>query len=171
MDRIRSLIKAVPDFPKPGILFRDITPVLADASAFRRVTELFVARYVGRGITHLVGIESRGFIFAAALAPALDAGLVLARKPGKLPRPTREARYALEYGENTLHMHVGDLSAGDRVVIVDDLIATGGTAKAAVELVRGAGAEVDSVAVMIELEALGGRRQLPNVEVFTLLTY
>jgi adenine phosphoribosyltransferase len=172
MHDFERLIRAVPDFPKPGILFRDITPVLEDPKAFAQVIDLFAKHYAGRGVTKVVGIESRGFIFGAPLALALNAGFVMLRKPGKLPRPTVSASYALEYGENTLHLHTDSLNKQDVVVVIDDLVATGGTLGAAVKLVTGTGAKLLEVAALIELKFLNGRAALPaGVALHTLVTY
>lgn len=172
MHDFERLIRAVPDFPKLGILFRDITPVLENAAAFREVIDLLAQRYVGRGVTKVAGIESRGFILGAPLAYALGAGFVVLRKPGKLPRPTNSANYALEYGEGTLHLHTDSVNAKDTVVLVDDLIATGGTLGAAAKLLSGAGARVLEAAVLIELAALNGRQSLPpNVPLHAVVAY
>lgn len=171
MDLVRKLIRDVADFPKKGIIFKDITPVLQDAPAFRQTIDALAERYRDAGITHVVGIESRGFIFGAALAYVLPAGFVVVRKPGKLPRATYSASYSLEYGEDTVQIHQDALGAGDKVVVVDDLIATGGTAKAACELVERCGAKVHEFAVVIELAALEGREKLGERKVHALLTY
>jgi len=170
-DEILALIRDVPDFPKPGILFRDITPLLENSAAFTRVIDTWAKRYAKRGIAKIAGIESRGFIFASALALRLGTGLVLMRKPGKLPCPTFSAKYALEYGEDSLHMHRDALKAGESVMIVDDVLATGGTLRAAVQLARQAGANVQAVSTLIELAGLKGRAQLSDVDYFALLTY
>jgi adenine phosphoribosyltransferase len=166
-----ALVRAVPDFPKPGILFRDITPVLQDPVAFGRLVALLADRYSGGGVTHVVGIESRGFIIGAPLALRLGVGFVVARKPGKLPRARVRASYKLEYGEDALEMHDDALGSGSRVLVVDDLIATGGTAAAAIQLVRGLGGAVLEVAVVIELIALAGRTRMDGVPVHSLLQY
>lgn len=171
MDEIRRLIRTVPDFPEPGILFRDLTPVLEDANALATVIDRFAERYTGWGLTKICGIESRGFIFGAALAYRLGCGFSLVRKPGKLPRATRQVAYDLEYGKGVLHMHTDAMGPADRVVVIDDLIATGGTAGAAVQLAQEGGAQVLEVAVVIELAALGGRAQTRGVPVHALLTY
>lgn len=171
MERVRELIRDVPNFPEPGIMFRDITPVLEDSKAFGVVIDALAERYASRNLTKICGIESRGFIFAAALAYRLGAGLVLVRKPGKLPRPTHSIRYALEYGEGMLHIHQDAVSPDDRVIIVDDLVATGGTAAAASQLLRRCGVQVLELAVVIELAALRGRESLAPVPVHALLTY
>ncbi len=171
MDHIRNLIRDVPDFPKAGIIFRDITPVLENSRAFADIVDAFAERFGYDGVTKIAGIESRGFIFSAALAYRMGCGLVLVRKSGKLPRPTFSASYALEYGVDTLHLHRDALSDKDQVVILDDVIATGGTAKAATELVRRTGATVHGFGALIELAALQGREQLTGVDVHCLVTY
>jgi adenine phosphoribosyltransferase len=171
MDEIRRLVREVPNFPKPGIIFRDITPVLESPRALRRVVDLLAERYRAEGITRIAAIESRGFIFGAPLAYALGCGLALLRKPGKLPRPTHSAAYDLEYGQDTVHIHQDAVGKHDRVVIVDDLVATGGTAKAAAELVLKCGGAVHEIAAIIELTALAGRAKLRPHAVHALLTY
>lgn len=158
----------VPDHPKPGIVFKDITPLIAHGPAFREVTDLFMAAITPWRPTHLVGIESRGFIFGAALAHAMGMGLTLARKPGKLPRPTRRASYALEYGSDAVEMHLDAVGPGDRVVIIDDVLATGGTAAAVSQLVRESGAELCGLAFLMELGFLDGRARLPAVPIASL---
>ena len=164
MHDFEGLIRAVPDFPKPGILFRDITPALENPHAFRRLVDLFAERYAGQKLTKVGGIESRGFI--------LGAGFAVFRKPGKLPRPTREASYELEYGKSTLHVHTDAFAPDDRVVLIDDLVATGGTLGAAIRLTQASGATLIETAAIIELEALGGRARLPaGVGLFSLLKY
>ena len=168
---LRTCIAAVPDFPKPGITFRDITPLLANPDALRQVIDAWAERFSQQGIQAVLGIESRGFIFGAALAQRLHCAFVPLRKPGKLPRPTFEAEYALEYGTDRLHMHRDALRAGDKILIVDDLMATGGTAAAAVSLAQKAGAKVAEVAVLIELPALQGRSKLAPIPVHSLLEY
>ncbi len=154
-----GLIRDVPDFPKPGILFKDITPVLADGLAFKSLIR-YLAGQVPVGTTKLVAIESRGFILGAALAEFLGLGLVLIRKPGKLPAATHSHSYALEYGTDTLQIHVDALATSDRVCVVDDVLATGGTAQAAEILCRKAGAELSGFLFFIELGFLGGRLKL-----------
>jgi adenine phosphoribosyltransferase len=168
--RARELIRAIPDFPKPGILFRDITPLLLDAPAFRETVEAICAPYLKR-VDVIVGIESRGFIIGSAVAYHLGAGLALVRKPGKLPAKTFEARYELEYGTDGLQIHQDAFRHGSRVLIVDDLLATGGTAAATVELVQKTGGEVIACAFVIELAALGGRNRLLPVEAHSLIQY
>ncbi len=161
----------VPDYPKPGILFKDITPLLADPAAFGAVIDLFAAAARPLAPTQIVAIESRGFIFGGALARALDVGLTIVRKPGKLPRPTRRVSYALEYGTDTLEMHADALTASDRALILDDVLATGGTAGAVGELVTATGALVAGYAFLLELGFLSGRQRLPpGVPVVALRT-
>jgi len=167
---LRSRIRDIPDFPKPGILFRDITPLLADGPAFRAMIDCFLERYRGR-VDMVLGIESRGFLVGAAVAYGLGTGLAVVRKPGKLPWQTHSARYELEYGSDALEIHHDAVGDQHRVLIVDDLLATGGTASAAVELVRRCGGTVVACAFVIELAYLGGRRRLGDCEVFSLVTY
>ncbi len=171
IERIKSIIRDVPDFPKKGIIFKDITPLLADPAAFGEVVKGMAERYKGLGITKVMGIEARGFILAAPIALALGAGMVPVRKKGKLPYRTVSATYALEYGEDTLQIHEDALGKGERVLIVDDVLATGGTAGAVCSLVEKLGGQVASVAVLIELEFLNGRAKLPGREVFSLIKY
>jgi adenine phosphoribosyltransferase len=167
---LRSRIRDVRDFPKPGIVFRDITPLLADGQAFHALVDLFVERYRGRADV-VLGIESRGFLIGAAVAYGLGTGIALVRKPGKLPSQTYAARYELEYGSDSLEIHHDAIGHRHRVLIIDDLLATGGTASAAVELVRRCGGEVVACAFVIELGFLGGRRRLHGFEVFSLVDY
>lgn len=169
--RIRARVQDVPDFPKPGILFRDITPLLADSAAFADAIALMAEPFAGQGIDAVLGVESRGFVFAAPLALALSAAFVPVRKPGKLPRERQRVEYALEYGTDALEMHSDALQGRRRVLLVDDVLATGGTARAAVELARNAGAEVTAAAFLIELGFLRGREQLPGVRIEALITY
>jgi len=172
LDRLADRIRAVPDFPKPGILFRDITPLLADPAAFTTSIDLFAERFAGHRVDAIVGIESRGFIFGAALAARLTASFVPARKPGKLPAATDRVDYALEYGTDALELHRDALPPGSRALLVDDLLATGGTAEAALTLMRGQGAQVVGAAFVIEIEALGGRQRLGgDLRCETLLRY
>lgn len=160
IDRLRALIRDVPDFPKPGIIFKDITPLLADGAGFQACLGLFVERYRDAGLTAVAGIESRGFIFGAPLANALGIGFVPVRKRGKLPSQVVGLDYALEYGTDRVEMHADAVGAQDRVLVVDDLLATGGTAAAAAALIGNTGAVVHEVACLIELEFLGGRTRL-----------
>ena len=167
---IRSLIRDVPDFPEPGILFRDITPVLSCPEAFAQVVDHFVERYTSTDIDAVVGIDARGFLLASPVAYRLSLPLVPVRKAGKLPYSTHSASYELEYGRAAVEMHVDALSEGQRVAIVDDLLATGGTLGAAAELVEEAGAQVAELGVLIELKSLDGRARLAGRAVHALLT-
>jgi adenine phosphoribosyltransferase len=168
---VRDRVRAVPDFPKPGILFRDITPLLADPKAFHMVIDALVEQFIGQPVDAVVAIDSRGFIFGAPLASRLNTSFVPARKPGKLPAETVSVAYALEYGQGSLEMHKDALSAGDKVVVIDDLLATGGTAAAAGELVIAQGAEVLAYAFVIELDELDGRAKLEPAPVISLLHF
>jgi len=170
-DLLRRTIRDVPDFPKKGIVFKDITPVLGDASSYRRVIDELVTRWKPRGIDQVVGIESRGFIFAAPLAYALGAGLSIVRKPGKLPWETIRESYLLEYGQDALELHIDAVGPGERVLVVDDLLATGGTAEAVGRLVARQGAELAGYAFVVELSFLHGARRLGAEKVDSLVTY
>lgn len=170
LDRVRSLIRDVPDFPQPGILFKDITPVLADAEAFQSVLEALTEQLRGRGFERIVAIESRGFIFGAALADRLKLGFSPVRKLGKLPYKTHKVEYALEYGTGTLEAHVDAVRAGEKVAVVDDLLATGGTAWGAGQLVRQQGGVVGGYLFVIELAFLKGRARL-DAPVEALIAY
>ena len=165
----RSLIVDVPDFPQPGILFRDVTPLLESGEGLRTAVDALAGAFTN--IDVVAGIESRGFIFGAPVAYALGVGMVAVRKPGKLPRATASANYALEYGTNTLQLHRDAVKPGQRVLIVDDVLATGGTAAATVALIEELGAEVSGVAVLIELTALGGRARLGEIPLKSLISY
>ncbi len=173
-DLIRSMIRDIPDYPSPGIVFRDITPLLADATAFSRVIEAFAAPYRGldgaSGVDTVVGIEARGFILAAPVALALGVGFVPMRKSGKLPHVTVGAAYDLEYGTAEIEVHADGVRPGQRVLVVDDVLATGGTAEAACALVEQLGGHVSAVAVLLEIAALAGRDRLAGREVHALLT-
>jgi adenine phosphoribosyltransferase len=172
--RLASLtpyIRDVPDFPKPGILFKDITPLLSHGPSFRIVTQLLGEKIAPARPELLVGVESRGFIFGAALASSMGLGFVPVRKPGKLPYHTTRVEYALEYGKDALEMHKDAIPPGARVVIVDDLLATGGTAGATVELVKGQGGVVAGLAFVIELAFLSGRQKLAPHKVDALIQY
>src|ERR671917_701213 len=158
--RLQARIRDIPDFPKPGILFRDITPLLSDASGLALSVELLANPYRGKNIDLVVGAESRGFIFGTAVACCLSAGFVLVRKPGKLPHKKVSRSYDLEYGKDTLEMHADAIVAGQRVLIVDDLLATGGTMKACCDLVKNLGGTIAGVAVLIELAGLGAREKI-----------
>jgi len=172
IDLVRARLRDVPDFPRPGIVFKDITPVLGDAAAFAAALDALAADAAPRGVTRVLGIEARGFILGAALAARLGVGFVPARKPGKLPAAVDRESYALEYGSDSLEVHRGSFTPGERVLVVDDVIATGGTAAAAVALARRQGAVVAGVAVLIELTFLQGRARLPaDVDVFAAIAY
>ncbi|HEX5274429.1 MAG TPA: adenine phosphoribosyltransferase [Candidatus Rubrimentiphilum sp.] len=168
---IQSYVRAIPDFPLPGILFRDITPLLKDKQAFKAAIDLFVEKYKQAGINHVVGIEARGYMLGAPLAYAIGAGFVPVRKPGKLPYSKLSESYALEYGTNSLEIHADALGNGDRVLVVDDLLATGGTAAATRRLLERLGADVAGFAFLIELEALKGRDALKGADVTSFITY
>jgi adenine phosphoribosyltransferase len=171
VDDLRAKIREVPDFPKPGILFYDITTLLKEPEAFASVVDLMADAVQGEQIDVVVGMESRGFIFAAPLAYKLGAGFVPVRKLGKLPAETIEVEYDLEYGTATLEIHRDAIAAGQRVLIVDDLLATGGTVLGTIELVRGLGGEIAGLSFMVELTALHGRDKLAGFSIHTLLTY
>ena len=170
-EELRAKIRDVPDFPKKGIVFKDITPVLADPVMFRAALDALAEPFGGERISKVVGIESRGFLFAAPLALTLGAGLAIVRKPGKLPWRTVREIYALEYGEDSLEMHVDAVGAGDRVLVVDDVLATGGTADAVGRLVTRQGAELAGFAFLIELGFLRGARKLGEKKVHSVLRY
>jgi len=167
---LQRLIREIPDFPKPGVLFKDITPLLADPSGLALAVELMAQPFRGRHIDIIVGAESRGFIFGTAVARELSIGFVPVRKPGKLPGKTRRYEYELEYGTDALEMHEDAIVPGQRVLIVDDLLATGGTLQACCALVREAHATIESIAVLIELVALRGRDRLEGIPVYSVLT-
>ena len=171
VSELRKLIRDVPDFPKPGILFKDITPLLADPAGLALAVELMVRPFRDERIDAVVGAESRGFIFGTAVAGALSVGFVPIRKPGKLPAEVSRHEYELEYGTDILEIHRDALNRGDNVLIVDDLLATGGTLAACCELVRGLGANVAAVVVLIELTACEGRRRLEGKHVVSVLKY
>jgi len=168
---LKRLIRTVPDFPKKGVLFRDITPLLADPAGLAMAVELMAQPFRASHIDLVVGAESRGFIFGTAVAKVLSAGFVPVRKPGKLPAATRRFEYELEYGTDALEIHVDAIRPGQKVLIVDDLLATGGTLAACCELVRASGAMIEAVAVLIELAALGGRQRLSEYPVFSVISY
>jgi len=172
---LRSRIVDIPDFPSPGVVFKDISPLLADHDAFSAAVDAVVAHHLDHAVDKVVGIEARGFIVAAPAAYRLGAGFVPVRKPGKLPGPTHETAYDLEYGTNVLQVHRDAFAPGERVLIVDDVLATGGTAAAAARLVQAAGAEVVGFSVLLELGFLGGRAALaaaePGVPLHALLAY
>lgn len=167
----KSLIREVPDFPKPGILFYDITTLLKDAQAFRQILDELTSKYRNQGISKIVGIESRGFILGSPLAYHLGTGFVPVRKPGKLPADTFEVKYNLEYGSTSLAIHRDAIQIGERVLIVDDLLATGGTAAATVHLIRQLGGEIVSLAFLVELQFLKGREKLNGCDVHSMIQY
>lgn len=171
LDMLKDCIRDVPDFPQVGIVFKDITPLLGDPRAFNRVINILADRYMGQHIDRIVGVEARGFILGAALAYKLNTGLILVRKPGKLPAATLRTTYELEYGADQLEIHRDALQPGARVVLVDDVIATGGTIRAAIELVKDLQCEIVELAFLIELCALNGRSRLQGHQIFSLLQY
>jgi len=171
MEELKNIIRDVPDFPKKGIIFKDITTLLSDGRSFHRMIDLIAHRYIGQRIDKIVGVEARGFVLGSALAYKLGVGITLVRKPGKLPYKTRKVTYELEYGTDTLEIHEDAFKPGDRVIIADDLLATGGTVAAVVKLVEGLGAEIVECAFMTELEFLHGRTKLPAGKVFSLLKF
>ncbi len=168
---LKRLIRTVPDFPKPGILFYDITTLLKDKAGLQTLIDAFAAAYDGQQIDLVLGVEARGFIFAPALACRLGAGFVPVRKPKKLPAPTARVSYDLEYGTDTLEIHLDAIAPGQRVVIVDDLLATGGTCEATVKLAKSLGADIAGLAFVVELDFLNGRQRLNGYDVFSLLHY
>jgi adenine phosphoribosyltransferase len=167
---LAALVRDVPDYPKSGIVFKDLTPLMADAAGLRAAVDLIVAEHAAGSVDKVVGIEARGFLLAAPVAYLLGAGVVPIRKPGKLPGDVHVRSYDLEYGSNTLEVHQDAFTPGDRVLVVDDVLATGGTAAAAVHLVELCGASVVGVAVLLELAFLNGRAALPGLPVQALLT-
>ena len=171
MSDLRSFIRDVPDFPKPGVMFKDITPLLRSPQAFEHTIQSLAEPFRKSGITSVAGIESRGFIFGAGVARALNAGFIPIRKPGKLPWTKRRNEYVLEYGSDALEIHDDALATNDRVLVVDDVLATGGTAAAAAALVRGFDCELLGIATVIELTFLDPRKRLEGVDVHTLIQY
>ncbi|PLX92887.1 MAG: adenine phosphoribosyltransferase [Desulfuromonas sp.] len=171
MDELKGIIRDIPDFPKKGIVFKDITTLLADRRSFHRMIDLIAHRYIGQKIDQIVGVEARGFLLGSALAYKLGTGITLVRKPGKLPYKTRRKSYDLEYGTDTLEIHEDAFKPGDRVIVADDLLATGGTMSAVVDLVEELGAEVVECTFMAELAFLEGRKRLPEGKVFSLLQF
>jgi adenine phosphoribosyltransferase len=171
LEMLKAKIRDIPDFPQPGIVFKDITPLLGDPQAFNMTINLLADRYIGRHVDRVVGVEARGFILGAALAYKLNTGLIVVRKPGKLPAQTLKAAYELEYGVDQLEIHRDALSPGLRVVLVDDVIATGGTIRAALDLIQELQCEIIELAFLIELCALNGRSRLQGYKVFSLLQY
>ena len=168
---LEALVRAIPDFPIPGILFRDITPLLYDKAGFAAAVDMMAAAFADKRIDRVVAIEARGYILGAPIAYKLGAGFVPVRKPGKLPYDKINVDYELEYGTNSLEMHKDALANGDRVLVVDDLLATGGTAAATRSLLQQLGAEVVGLAFLIELAALGGRQKLAGADVRSFITY
>jgi len=168
---LKQTIRNVPDFPKKGIVFRDITTLIGNKEAFKRVIDELAARYRDKKIDYIVSVESRGFIFGSALAYALDSGVVPVRKKGKLPHQTHAVTYDLEYGTDTLEIHKDAFSEGKKILILDDLLATGGTTAAVIDLVRKLGGDITEVAFVIELEFLNGREKIKDVPVFSLVKY
>lgn len=171
MEELKKIIRDIPDFPKKGIIFKDITTLLSDAKAYQRMVDLIAHRYIGQHVEKVVGVEARGFIIGAALAYKLGAGIVLVRKPGKLPSETFKKSYELEYGTDVLEIHSDSIKTGERVIIADDLLATGGTMSAVVDMVNSMGGDVVECCFMAELEFLGGRAKLPAEKVFSLLKF
>ncbi len=170
-EQLKGLIRTIPDFPKPGILFYDITTLLKDKAGFAQLIDAFAAHFIGRGIDLVLGTEARGFIFAPAIAYRLNAGFIPVRKPKKLPAEVMKASYDLEYGSDGLEIHRDAIKPGQRVLLVDDLLATGGTMEATVKLVEQLGGEVVGIAFAIELDFLKGRNKLAGHEVYSLLHY
>lgn len=169
--RLRTLVRDVPGFPVPEVTFKDITPLLADPDALRLATKLIAAPFEDSGVTMVAGIEARGFVLAPVVALVLGCGFVPLRKPGKLPYHTRKEEYQLEYGLDALEVHVDGVGPDDRVLLVDDVIATGGTARAGTNLIRGLDAELVGMGVLIELTFLGGRETLDGVDLYSILAY
>jgi len=171
MEDLKNIIRDIPDFPKKGIIFKDITTLLADAVSFQRMIDLMSHRYIGKKIDKVVGVEARGFIIGSALAYKLGAGVVLVRKPGKLPGETFKKSYQLEYGSDTLEIHTDAIKKGERILIADDLLATGGTTAAVVDMVNSLGGDIVECCFRAELDFLHGRDKLPQGKVFSLLTF
>jgi adenine phosphoribosyltransferase len=170
-DKLKAAIRDVPDFPKPGIIFKDITPILSDAALFKAAIDIFCSRHAGKGIDKIAAIDARGFLFAGAMCDRLNVGLVPIRKKGKLPYKTFEQSYDLEYGSATLTIHQDAFKKGDRVVLVDDLLATGGTAAASAKLIEQAGGKVVEIDFLVELAFLNGRAKLGNYSVFAPIVF
>ena len=171
MEELKKIIRDIPDFPKEGIIFKDITTLLSDGRSFHRMIDLIAHRYIGMNINQIVGVEARGFILGSALAYKLGVGVTLVRKPGKLPFNVRQITYDLEYGTDTLEIHEDAFNEGDKVIIAAGLLATGGTVSAVVKLVEDLGAEIIECAFMAELDFLEGRKKLPEGKVFSLLNF
>jgi len=171
VEDLKKLVRTVPDFPKPGILFYDITTLLKDKTGFAQLIDAMAAHYIGRSIDLILGIEARGFIFGPALAYRLNAGFVPVRKPRKLPAPVARVTYDLEYGTDTLEIHMDAISPGQKVVLVDDLLATGGTMEATIKLVKQLGGTIAGLGFAVELDFLKGRERFTEYDVFSLLHY
>jgi adenine phosphoribosyltransferase len=171
VDALKALVRTVPDFPKPGILFYDITTLLKDKTGFAKLIDALAAHYIEKKVDLVLGIEARGFIFGPALAYRLNAGFVPVRKPGKLPAKTKRVTYDLEYGSDALEIHEDAIQPGQRVVLVDDLLATGGTMEATVRLAKELGGEIVGLAFAVELDFLKGRDRFKDYDVYTLLHY
>jgi adenine phosphoribosyltransferase len=171
MEDLKNTIRDIPDFPKKGIIFKDITTLLADASSYQRMIDLMSHRYIGKKIDKVVCVEARGFVIGAALAYKLGAGIVLVRKPGKLPAETVKKNYSLEYGTDTLEIHTDAIRKGEKILIADDLLATGGTIAAVVDMVNAMQGEIVECCFMAELGFLNGREKLPAGKVFSLLKF
>ena len=173
MESVKQVIRDIPDFPKEGIIFKDITPLLADASAFGETINALKKRYVDKEIDRVVGVEARGFIFASALAYALGAGTTMVRKPGKLPYKTYQETYSLEYGTDTIEIHQDAFQPSERIVLIDDVLATGGTLAATLNLIRKnfESVEIKEVAFLIELDFLKGREKLKDIPIHSLIHY
>ncbi|MGB3976112.1 MAG: adenine phosphoribosyltransferase [bacterium] len=168
---LSNFIRDIPDFPKPGIIFKDITPLLADPQAYQTAIDTMIEPFINEKITKVVGVEARGFLFAPMIASRLKAGIIPVRKPGKLPFKTKSYTYDLEYGTDTIEMHTDAITAGDRVLIVDDLLATGGTVNAACRLVEQLGGEIAGLVFLIELAFLNGREKINRYKIHSLLKY
>jgi adenine phosphoribosyltransferase len=171
MEDLKNIIRDIPDFPKKGIIFKDITTLLANAASYQRMIDLMSHRYIGKKIDKVVGVEARGFIIGAALAYKLGAGVVLVRKPGKLPGQTFKKSYELEYGQDTLEIHTDSIKKGEKIIIADDLLATGGTISAVVDMVDSMQGDIVECCFMAELEFLHGRDRLPSGKVFSLIKF
>ena len=173
MESVKQIIRDIPDFPKEGIIFKDITPLLADASAFGKTINAFKKRYINKQVDRVVGIEARGFILASALAYALGAGTTMVRKPGKLPYKTYQETYSLEYGTDTIEIHQDAFQSSERIVLIDDVLATGGTLAATLNLIRNnfENIEIEEVAFLIELDFLNGRKKLKDIPIHSLIHY
>ena len=171
MHRLKSKVRDIPDFPEPGIIFRDITPLVADPAALQLSVYQLLQPFLGESVNAVAGMEARGFIFGSLAAWELGVGFIPLRKPGKLPYDVQTASYNLEYGEAALEVHTDAVNAGDKILLIDDLIATGGTAKASCQLIEELGGEIIACAFVIELDALNGREKLSNYRVHSLLHY